>query len=301
MALRDYVAGEIAEHYADGHLTRREALKRLGQVGLTVAGASALLAACGGDDGDATSTSKPRRSAPASTSGGTARGGAVAEAETIRFDGPDGEIQAAWATPARPKGGVLVIHEIFGLTPHFYDLAGRLAADDYAALAPDLLSFQGGTEAVGEGGTMGALAGAPLDQLLGEIRAGLDELEQRVPDGKVGIMGFCFGGGMVWNLLNAKEPRLAAAVPFYGPAPADADFSGNEAAVLAMYGENDQRVNATRDGATAALAAAGLDHEVKTFPGANHAFFNDTGANYNQAAATQAYADVLAWFDRYLA
>jgi carboxymethylenebutenolidase len=122
-----------------------------------------------------------------------------------------------------------------------------------------------------------------------------------VPDGKLAVMGFCFGGGMVWNLLNAKEARLAAAVPFYGPAPADADFSGNEAAVLAMYGENDQRVNATRDAATAALVAAGLEHEVKTFTGAGHGFFNDTGANYDEAAATQAYADVLAWFDRHLA
>ena len=92
------------------------------------------------------------------------------------------------------------------------------------------------------------------------------------------------------------SPGSAAAAPFYGPAPADADFSGSKAAVLAVYGELDSRVNATRDGAVAALQAAGLKHEVRTFPGADHAFFNDTGPRYNAAAATEAYQDVLDWF-----
>jgi carboxymethylenebutenolidase len=106
---------------------------------------------------------------------------------------------------------------------------------------------------------------------------------------------------MVWNLLAAGEDRVAAAIPFYGPAPADADFGNARAAVLGVYGELDERVNATRDAATAALDAAGLEYEIKTFPGANHAFFNDTGPNYNEAAATEAYADVLHWFGSHLA
>ncbi|HJR24824.1 MAG TPA: dienelactone hydrolase family protein, partial [Acidimicrobiales bacterium] len=114
-------------------------------------------------------------------------------------------------------------------------------------------------------------------------------------------VGFCFGGGMVWALLDAGEVRLAAAAPFYGPAPEGADFSGAQAAVLAVYGELDDRVNASRDAATAALEAAGLEHEVKTFPGADHAFFNETGPRYDEAAATQAYADLLDWFGRHLA
>ncbi len=106
---------------------------------------------------------------------------------------------------------------------------------------------------------------------------------------------------MTWQLLAADEPRLAAAAPFYGPVPASPDFSGSKAAVLAVYGELDSRVNATRDGAVAALDAAGLKHEVRTFPGADHAFFNDTGPRYNATAAGEAYQTVLDWFARYLA
>jgi carboxymethylenebutenolidase len=105
---------------------------------------------------------------------------------------------------------------------------------------------------------------------------------------------------MTWQLLAAGEPRLAAAVPFYGPLPTDADFSGSRAAVLAIYGELDSRVNSTRDAASAALEAAGLTHNVKTFAGADHGFFNDTGARYNEAAATEAYALVLDWFREHL-
>jgi carboxymethylenebutenolidase len=130
--------------------------------------------------------------------------------------------------------------------------------------------------------------------------AGIDELERRAPGAPVGTVGFCFGGGMVWALLDAGEARLSAAAPFYGPAPADADFSGAGAAVLAVYAELDDRVNASRDAATAALEAAGLTHEVKTFAGADHAFFNDTGQRYNAEAATEAYADLLAWFGEHL-
>ena len=105
---------------------------------------------------------------------------------------------------------------------------------------------------------------------------------------------------MVWLLLASGEPRLAAAAPFYGPLPDNADFSGSEAAVLGIYAEQDERVNASREAATAALERAGLTHEIVTYPGANHAFFNDTGPRYHQDAATQAYAKVLDWFGRHL-
>jgi carboxymethylenebutenolidase len=298
VALREYIAGEIAQEYADGRLTRREALHRLALVGLTLTGAAALLAACGGDDGDDARGGPERK--PAATGVGPA-GGSATTAETIRFDGPNGELVGAWAAPAQAKGGVLVVHEIFGLTPHFYDVASRLARDGYGALVVDLLSAQGGTDAVTESGdTAAALANASDEQLLGDLGAGIDELERRLPGARVGVIGFCFGGGMVWRLLAAGEDRLVAAIPFYGPAPAAADYGRARAAVLAIYGENDERVNASRDNAVAGLEAAGLTHEVKTFPGANHAFFNDTGPNYNESAAKEAYADVLDWLDRYV-
>ena len=197
---------------------------------------------------------------------------------------------------------MLVIHENRGLTDHIRSVAARLAGDGYAALAVDLLSEEGGTAALGgEANVPPVLAAASPERLVGDMRAGLDELGRRVPGAKLGIIGFCFGGGMVWTLLDAGEPRLAAAIPFYGPAPTSPDFSGDTAAVLGVYAENDSRVNGSRDAATAALTAAGLTHEIKTYPGVDHAFFNDTGARYSPTQAAAAYADVLAWLGRHLA
>ncbi len=94
---------------------------------------------------------------------------------------------------------------------------------------------------------------ASTERLVGDMKAGLDELERRAPGAKLGAIGFCFGGGMVWALLDAGDERLAAAIPFYGPAPSTPDFSGNTAAVLGVYAEQDARVNASRDTAEAAL------------------------------------------------
>jgi carboxymethylenebutenolidase len=293
MALEHYLAEEIAQDCVDGLLSRREALRRLVLLGLSVPAAGGLLAACASDD-------DPPAAWAASSSGPTSTSGAPATAEVVRFAGVSGEVAAAFASPATPKASLLVIHENRGLTPHFHDLVGRFAGEGYAALCVDLVSSEGGTEALGEAGVQSALGGAPLDRLLGDLRAGTDELARRVPSAKVGTVGFCFGGGMVWSLLQDGETRLPAAVPFYGPAPDNPDFSRAKAAVLAIYGELDARVNASRDRAEAALTAAGLTHEIRTFAGADHAFFNDTGARYNASAAAEAYALTLAWFDRHL-
>ncbi|HEX2023793.1 MAG TPA: dienelactone hydrolase family protein [Acidimicrobiales bacterium] len=294
MALRDYLVGEVTQDFTDGLLTRREALRRLGLLGLSVTGASALLAACGddGDDDAATLPTSPATTAPAA-------GGAPAD--VIRFRGPNGELQAAYAEPGRTRAALLVIHENRGLTPHFHGLVRRFAGEGFAALCVDLLSAQGGTAALTDpAAAPTALSDAPDDQLLADLRAGIDELQRRVPGVKVGAVGFCFGGGMTWNLLQAGEARLAAAAPFYGPAPENADFRRAKAAVLAVYGELDARVNATRDRAKAALEAAGLPHEVRTFAGADHAFFNETGPRHNPQAASEAYQLLLQWFNRYL-
>jgi carboxymethylenebutenolidase len=292
MAIGDYLAEEIAADYGDSLLTRREALRRLGLLGLSTSAAAALLAACGGGDGgDKSKSASPSTRAPA----------APPAVESVRFQGPRGELQGAWAEARSPKGTVLVIHENRGLTDHIRSLPPRFAGDGYSALAIDLLSEEGGTPAVGgEAEAMAALGNAPPDRLVADLRAGVDELERRARREKIAVVGFCFGGGMTWQLLAAGEPRPAAAVPFYGPAPANADFSGSKAAVLAIYAELDARVNATRDGAVAALEAAGLEHEARTFPGVDHAFFNDTGPRYNAAAAQEAYQATLAWFGTHL-
>jgi carboxymethylenebutenolidase len=299
MVMRDYLVGEVAEDFIDGLLTRREALRRLGLLGLSVSSATALLAACadGGEPTGAGGATSP--AAPTSAAEPT---GSVTPGQAVRFTGPAGELQGAWAAPADPQGALLVIHENRGLTPHFFDLVGRFANDSYASLCVDLLSAEGGTGSLQDpAAAPTTLANAPLERLLGDLRAGIDELERRISGAKVGVVGFCFGGGMVWNLLNAGEQRLAAAVPFYGPAPDVPNFSRARAAVLGIYAELDSRVNASRDRAEAALKAAGLSYEIRTFRGADHAFFNDTGPRYNEQAAQEAYRAVLDWFGQHLA
>jgi carboxymethylenebutenolidase len=300
MALRDYLVGEVAEDFIDGLLSRREALRRLALLGLSLSSATALLTACGDGGGQTGAGGATPPSAPTTSAAGPT--GSATAGQPVRFAGPAGELQGAWAAPADPQGALLVVHENRGLTPHFFDFVGRFANDSYAALCVDLLSAEGGTGSLKDpAAAPTTLANAPMERLLGDLQAGIDELERRVTGVKVGVVGFCFGGGMVWNLLNAGEQRLAAAVPFYGPAPDDADFSQARAAVLAIYAELDSRVNASRDRAEAALEEAGLTYEIRTFPGADHAFFNDTGPRYNEQAAQEAYRDVLDWFGQHLA
>src|SRR4051794_3741826 len=225
-------------------ITRRDALRRLTLMGLTVSGAVALLNACGGEE------TPPPQASPSATSTSKTPGPAASRSSLIRFSGPAGELQGAWAAAEQPKGAVLVVHENRGLTPHFFDVPGRLSEAGYSALCVDLLSRQGGTASLPEAGSApAALAQAPQQQLNADLQAGITELQRRTSGKSVGTVGFCFGGGMVWNLLNAGETRLTAAVPFYGPAPASPDFRKSRAAVLAIYGELDSRVNRTRPAA----------------------------------------------------
>jgi len=299
MALRNYLVGEVAEDFADGLLNRREALRRLGLLGLSMSSAVALLSACG--DGGGEQTGAAGATSPAAATSAPGRTESTKPGEPVRFAGPAGELQGAWAEASDPQGVLLVIHENRGLTPHFFDLVGRFAGASYSALCVDLLSSQGGTGQLQDpAAAPTTLANTPPEQLLADLKAGIDELERRAPDVKIGVVGFCFGGGMTWNLLQAGEQRLAAAVPFYGPAPESPDFSKAKAAVYAMYGEQDERVNATRDRAEAALKAAGLTYEIRTFAGAGHAFFNDTGQRYNPEAAQQAWQEMLDWFNQHL-
>lgn len=298
-AFQRYLAEEVAFDHADGLIARREALRRLSMLGLGLPAASALLAACGGDEDAA---SAPATSAAPSSAAPSTKAPQVAT-QPITFAGPQGRtLRGAWAAAAQPKGALLVIHENRGLNDHIRSVAGRFAAAGYSSLAIDLLSEEGGTEAVGgEAEAMAAIAKTPQERFAADLKAGVGEVARRAPDAKIGAIGFCFGGGMTWLLLASKEPRVAAAAPFYGPLPDNPDFRGSKAAVLGIYGELDQRVTSSRDDAEAALKRAGLTHEMVTYKNANHAFFNDTGPRYNPTAAAQAYQKVLAWFDKYLA
>jgi carboxymethylenebutenolidase len=297
--LQRYLAEEVAEDHADGIITRREAMRRLGLLGLGAATASSLLTA-------SPSAARARRSRAAHTS--SSDGGKIIEwaqvpTEAITFPGPRVTLMGAWAPASEPRGGVLVIHENRGLTDHIRSVAGRLAAVGYSALAIDLLSEEGGTGAFSDEAEIARVLGSVDPERFDEdMQAGVTELRRRLRRKKLAATGFCFGGGMVWRLLASGERRLSAAAPFYGPFPEeDGSLKGSKAAVLAIYGGLDSRVNATRDAAQAALEAARLEHEIVTFAGADHAFFNDTGPRFNVAAAAEAYRQLIVWFDRFLA
>lgn len=301
--LQRYIAEEIATDHLDGLLSRREALRRLGLLGIGAAAAAALIAACG----------ETKESAPGSTPGAAPESapepalppgaeGAVPSAE-VTWTGPAGELKGAWAAAPEPRGAVLVIHENKGLTDHIRSVAGRFAGIGYSALAIDLLSGQGGTAAFSDpAAATAALSRIEPPQFIADLNSGIEELQRRVPDHKVAAVGFCMGGGLVWRLLAAGTPALAAAVPFYGPAPDAPDFAGSrDVAVLAFYGSLDQRVNATEPVVRAALEKAGMVHELVTEPDANHAFFNDTGDRYQPAAAADAWRRIQDWFAKHLA
>lgn len=147
----------------------------------------------------------------------------------ITWPGPNGQLQGAWAQAASPRGAVLVIHENKGLNDWVRSVAGRLAGIGYSALAIDLLSEEGGTATFTDPAAATAALGkiAP-DRFVADLKSGLDEVARRAPGQKLGVVGFCFGGGLTWQLLAAGEPRLSAAVPFYGPLPDNPNFSGVE-------------------------------------------------------------------------
>jgi carboxymethylenebutenolidase len=303
--LERYLAEEVAEDHVDGIITRREAMRRLGLLGVGTAAASAMLAAEAkgraakggghghhhGNDGKLTTWAPVARQA-------------------ITFAGPRGTLMGQWAPATKPRGGVLVIHENRGLTPHIAHVAGRWAASGWSALALDLLSEEGGTAAFpGEAevaAKLSAISGSTPQRFDEDMKAAVTELGRRVGrKAPLGATGFCFGGGMVWRLLAAGESRLAAAAPFYGPFPTGGNLKGARANVLGIYAGADDRVNGTRDAARQALEAARLDYELLTFDErapdgtyvVGHAFFNDTGARFNPAASQEAWRRVVNWFD----
>ncbi len=298
--LQRYLVEEIAVDHADGLISRREALRRLALVGVSVSAASSLLAAFVAEQARAGRSRVGSRdpAAPAARSSEAA----PVPTKPITFRGSGGrKLMGAWAPARAARGGVLVIHENRGLTDHIRSVAGRFAASGYSALAIDLLSEEGGTSSFpDEAAAMAALYAVPTARFAADMKAGVAELARRVPGKKVAATGFCFGGGMVWLLLASNETRLAAAVPFYGPFPEGSTLKGSKAAVLGIYAGLDSRVNATRAAARTALRSAGLEHQLITLPGVDHAFFNDTGGRYNQAAAAEAYRRVLDWFKRYV-
>lgn len=300
--LQRYIAEEIATDHVDGLLSRREALRRLALLGIGAPAASAIIAACGQNRpaSQGTLTAAPTSSVAAGPPPGMDK---ALPTQPIRWAGPRGQLQGEWAAAKEPRGAVLVIHENKGLNDWVRSVAGRLAGIGYSSLAIDLLSEEGGTGRFSDPAQATAvLAKVDPHRFIGDLRSGLDELGRRVPNRKLGVVGFCFGGGLAWQLLAAGEPRLAAAAPFYGPAPDKPDFSGSRgAAVLGIYAALDDRVNASEPAVRAALKKAAMVFDLVTEPDADHAFFNDTGQRYNRTAAANAWERLRDWFSQHLA
>jgi carboxymethylenebutenolidase len=298
--LQRYIAEEIATDHVDGLLSRREALRRMALLGIGTAAATALIAACGNDT---TSSNAPVTSSGPATAASVPPGSAKALPTTpITWAGPTGQLQAAWAQAAKPHGGILVIHENRGLTDWVRSVAGRFAGIGYSALAIDLLSEQGGTAKFTDPAqATAALSKISPQQFIADMKSGIGELAHRVGGKKLAVVGFCMGGGLVWQLLGAGAPQLSAAFPFYGPAPDNPDFKqSKDVAVLAFYGALDNRVTSTAPVVESAMVQAGMVHKMVTEPNANHAFFNDTGDRYNAAAANDAWTQVQLWLAQYV-
>ena len=227
-----------------------------------------------------------------------------AEYATVPSPQGNGSIKGYLVRPANASAtakvpAVLVVHENRGLNPYVEDVARRLGTANFMAFAPDGLTSVGGYPGDDEQG--GALFGkVDRPKMTEDFVAAANWLKSRPEStGKLGVVGFCFGGGIA-NALATRLPDLAAAVPFYGGVPPDADIPKIKAAILAHHGELDTRLAMSWPGYDAALTKIGVPHEGYIYPKANHGFHNDTTPRYDEAAAKLAWQRTLGWFNKYL-
>lgn len=198
------------------------------------------------------------------------------------------------------KPTVMVIHENRGLNAHIKDVARRVGLAGYRAVAPDFLSLSGGTPA-NEDAARDAIGKLDLGKAVGDAVAIVTELGGSSASGKVGVVGFCWGGGFVDRLAVASGNKLSAAVAYYGPAPDPSEAAKVQVPMLLHLAGLDTRVGSTAWPFATALGQAGKEVEVYEYPGANHAFNNDTSAErYDKTAATLAWVRTLDFFKRHL-
>jgi carboxymethylenebutenolidase len=222
--------------------------------------------------------------------------------ETVASPQGNGNIKGYLARPANETRlpVVLVVHENRGLNPYIQDVARRLAVANFIAFAPDGLTSKGGYPGDEE---KAAAMFREIDskKMMEDFLASALWLKSRpFSTGRLGAIGFCFGGGVVNQLAVRMGSDLAAGVPFYGGQPGAADTAKIKAAINAQYGELDSRVTDGWPAFDKSLTAAGVPHEGHIYKGANHGFHNDSTPRYDDAAAKQAWERTLAWFDRYL-
>jgi len=335
-----YLVEEFAEEYQEGRISRRKALKLIASVTGSAIVASSILAACtpispveetegpgeipttGAEQAAtaaATNTNSPTQNPPTETSVSstetitpvpTVGAGTVSPddpaviAGPVEFPGQDGAVLLGYQAVPQGNGPfavVLVCHENRGLTPHIEDVTRRLAKAGYAALAVDLLSRQGGASKFSSDQVPGLLGNTQPSQFVEDFLRGWKYLQTQsfTQAERVGMVGFCFGGGVTWRVAT-NMPELRAAIPYYGPHPPVEDVPNIQAAVLAIYGGNDTRINSGIPAIEEAMQANHKIYEKMVYEGADHAFNNDTGSRYNPEAAQDAWRRTLAWFAEYL-
>jgi carboxymethylenebutenolidase len=280
----------LFDRYVHGDLSRRGFIEQAARHAGGAAGAAALLLALQPDFAGAQQV--PPQDARITT-------------RLLTVESPQGHGQAKGllARPAQPAAArlpaVLVIHENRGLNPHIEDVTRRLAVEGFVAYAPDALAPLGGYPG-DEDKAREAFARLDMPKTRADFLAAARALKA-LPEGngKVGAIGFCFGGGMV-NWLATQMPELDAGVPFYGPAPPLADVPRIKAPLLIHYASNDERINAGWPAFEAALKAAGVRHEAFVYPNTQHGFHNDTTPRYDPAAAQLAWQRSLAFLRREL-
>jgi carboxymethylenebutenolidase len=229
----------------------------------------------------------------------------TAEYATVPSPDGNGSIKGYLVRPAKTSAKdkvpvVLVVHENRGLNPYIEDVARRLGTENFMAFAPDGLTSLGGYPGNNEEG--GALfQKVDRAKMTEDFVAAAKWLRARPEStGKLGVVGFCFGGGIANTLAVRMGADLSAAVPFYGSAPPVEDVPKIKAAVLVHHGELDKRLVDGWPAYEAALKAANVRYEGFVYPGANHGFHNDTTPRYDEAAAKLAWERTVGWFNKYL-
>jgi carboxymethylenebutenolidase len=273
---------DLYDEYTHASLPRREFLERLTRLAGSSAAAMALLPNLESNYAEASVAQDDDR----------------LETGTVSFPGASGEVRAYSARlPGDDKRpGVVVIHENRGLNPHIEDVARRAALEGFFALAPDALSPLGGTpDDTDEARSL--IRELDPDKTREDFVAAVSYLKNRPQStGKVGCVGFCWGGSMS-NQLAIHAPDLSAAVVFYGRSPASEDVPKIKVPLLLNYAGLDERINATVPAYEEALKAAGVTYTVHMYEGVNHAFHNDTSvARYDKAAATLAWKRTIDFF-----
>jgi len=323
---QQYFVEEFYEDYREGSLTRREFIRRLAFITGSMAATAVTMGVVGCSPDELPDAAEPMPTPEPPTAAPATAVTATSEAEIIPVPGaqspfsvPEGDpaVQAndvtftsegamitAYQTRPADDGvypAVLVCHENRGLTPHIRDVARRFAREGYAALAIDLLAREGGSAALDPNQIPGLLGDAGPERHVADFIAGYNYLQSLdfIDGQRIGMTGYCFGGGITWDVATAL-PELKAAVPYYGRSPALEDVPNIRAAVLGVYAEQDGRINAGIEALEQALAEANVTHQINIYPGVDHAFHNDTGSRYVQEQATQAWLDTLAWFERYM-